>query len=97
MATATPSSGEGADEEKAGSGESIELRKTKKKSLSAGQLSEELTTVAWREDELHRFSTQEKQQQGGESSTVVKSDVHAPKLSEIVDSGNATECEVNHV
>ena len=56
MATATPSSGEGRDEEKAGSGELIELRKTKK-----------------------------------------KSDVHAPELSEIVDSGNATECEVNHV
>ena len=99
MATATPSSGEGGDEEKALEDELVELRKAKEEIVE--RASEELATVAQREDEcrnkLHRLRTQKKQQQEGKSSTVVKSDVHAPQLSEIVDSGNATECEVNRV
>ena len=99
MATATPSSGEGGDEEKALEDEFFELRKAKEEIVE--RASEELTTVAQREDEcrnkLHRLRTQKKLQQEDESSTVVKSDVHAPELSEIVDSGNATECEIDRV
>ena len=99
---ATALSGEGGDEEKALEQELVELQKAKEEIVErARPLSEELTTVAQREDEcrskLHRLRTQKKQQQGGESWTVVKSHVHAPELSEIVDSGNATESEVNRV
>jgi len=102
MAMATPSSGEGGDEDKALEDELAELRKAKEEIVErARPLSEELATVAQREDKcrskLHRLMTQKKQQQEGESWTVVKSDVHAPELSEIVDSGHATECEVNRV
>jgi len=99
MATATSSSGEGGDEEKALEDELIELRQAKEEIVE--RASEELATVAQREDEcrnkLHRLRTQKKQQQEGESSTVVKSDVQAPELSEIVVSGNATECEIDRV
>jgi len=99
MATATPSSEEGGDEEKALEDKLAELRKAKEEIVE--RAIEELTTVAQREDEcrneLHRLRTQKKQQQEGESWTVVKSDVHAPELSEIVDSSNATECEIDRV
>ena len=102
MATATPSSGDGGDEEKALEDKLFELQKAKEEIVErARPLSEELTTVAQREDEcrskLHRLRTQKKLQQEGERSTVVKSDVHAPELSEFVDSGNATECEIDRV
>ena len=82
MATATPSSGEGGDEDKALEVKLFELQKAKEEIVErARPLSEELTTVAQREDEcrskLHRLRTLKKQQQEGESWTV---DVHAPEL-----------------
>jgi len=97
MAAATPSSGDEGDEEKALEDKMVELQKAKEEIVErARPLSEELTTVAQREDEcrnkLHCLRTQKKQQQEGESSGK-----YAPELSEIVDSGNATECEIDRV
>ena len=70
MATATASSGEGDDEEKALEDELVELQKAKEEIVErARPLSEELTTVAQRENEcrkkLHRLWNLKKQQQEG--------------------------------